>query len=162
MSDAVLSRTDESDGVELEQGFAASDISSGAAVNTSNDNTLDFFVTRDGMTFAGTHLIIDLFEAQSLDDPGRIERVLVDAARRAGATVLSCDFHHFQPNGGVSGVVVLAESHISIHTWPERGYAALDVFMCGECRPIETVAALREAFRPSRVGLSEIRRGVMG
>jgi S-adenosylmethionine decarboxylase len=162
MSDAVLSRADESDGADLEQGFAASDKSSGAAVNTPNSNQLDFFVTRDGMTFAGTHLIIDLYEAEALDDPARIETVLVDAARRAGATVLSCDFHHFQPNGGVSGVVVLAESHISIHTWPERGYAALDVFMCGECRPIETVAAVREAFRPARVGLSEIRRGVMG
>jgi S-adenosylmethionine decarboxylase len=161
MTDAILSRADDDGGADLEQGFAAPDRFSGAAVNPASDPRLDFFVTRDGMTFAGTHLIIDLYDAESLDDPKRIETVLVEAARRAGATVLSSDFHHFQPNGGVSGVVVLAESHISIHTWPERGYAALDVFMCGECRPIETVGAVKEAFRPSRIALNEIRRGVV-
>ena len=160
MSDTLLSRAYDDDGAELEQGFAASETSSGAAVNSTDDRT-DYFVTRDGMTFAGTHLIIDLYEATGLDDPKRIETVLVDAARRAGATVLSSDFHHFQPNGGVSGVVVLAESHISIHTWPERGYAALDVFMCGACRPIETVGAVKAAFKPSRIQLNEIRRGVV-
>lgn len=161
MSDAVLSRAEEDDGVELEQGFAASDTSSGAAVNSTQDPRLDFFVTRDGMTFAGTHLIVDLYEAEALDDPARIEAALLDAARCAGATVLSSDFHHFQPNGGVSGVVVLAESHISIHTWPERGYAALDVFMCGQCRPIETIGALKNAFKPARIQMNEIRRGVV-
>ena len=161
MTDALLSRADEGDGTDLEQGFAASDQPSGAAVNPTQDDRLDFFVTRDGMTFAGTHLILDLFGAEGLDDPEHIETVLVAAARKAGATVLSADFHHFQPNGGVSGVLVLAESHISIHTWPERRFAALDVFMCGDCKPIDTVGALKEAFRPERVGLSEIRRGVV-
>ena len=137
------------------------DTSSGAAVNPSEDSRLDFFVTRDGLTFAGTHLIVDLYGARNLDDPAHIEKVLVDAARKAGATVLSADFHHFQPNGGVSGVVVLSESHISIHTWPERDFAALDVFMCGDCRPLDTVAAFKEAFRPERIGLNELRRGVV-
>jgi len=162
MTDAVLSRLDEEDEADLEQGCAALDTSSGVAQNQSANDQLDFFVTRDGLTFAGTHLIIDLYDAHGLDDPVRIEQVLVDVARGAGATVLSASFHHFQPNGGVSGVVVLAESHISIHTWPERNFAALDVFMCGDCQPIDTVAALKAAFRPSRVGLNEIRRGVIG
>lgn len=157
----VLSRLDESDETDLEQGSAASDFSSGAAATTSQSERLDFFVRRDGLTFAGTHLIIDLYDAKNLDDPDRIEAVLVDAARRAGATVLSADFHHFQPNGGVSGVVVLAESHMSIHTWPERDFAALDVFMCGDCKPIDTLPALKDAFKPARVGLNEVRRGVM-
>jgi S-adenosylmethionine decarboxylase len=161
MSDTLLSRTDD-DGTDLEQGFAALDQSSGAAVSNPREERTDFFVRRDGMTFAGTHLIIDLYDAeQGLDDPKTIEAVLVDAARKAGATVLSTDFHHFQPNGGVSGVVVLAESHISIHTWPERGFAALDVFMCGECQPIKTVGAIKAAFKPGRIALNEIRRGVV-
>ena len=60
----------------------------------------------------------------------------------------------------MSGVAVLAESHISIHTWPERGYAALDVFMCGDARPHETLAVLRRAFEPGQVGLGEHRRGL--
>ena len=161
MTDAFLGRADDGDEAELEQGFAASESASGAAVNPPQDERLDFFVTRDGMTYAGEHLILDLYGAERLDDPQLIETVLVDAARKAGATVLSCDFHHFQPNGGVSGVIVLAESHISIHTWPERNFAALDVFMCGDCRPINTVEVIREAFSPERIGLSEIRRGVV-
>ncbi len=161
MTDALLRCVPEDGEAELEQGFAASDHLSGAAVNSNEDNRTDYFVTRDGLTFAGTHLIVDLWDARRLDDPDHIEAELVRAARKAGATVLSTDFHHFQPNGGVSGVVVLAESHISIHTWPERSFAAVDVFMCGECRPIDTVEVLREAFRPGRVGLHEIRRGVV-
>ena len=163
MSDAFLSRADDDDGTVLEQDFAASDRSSGAAVNPTHttDERLDFFVTRDGLTFAGTHLIIDLYGAKRLDDPAHIEEVLVRAAREAGATVLSADFHHFTPNGGVSGVVVLSESHISIHTWPERDFAALDVFMCGDCRPIDTLATFKEAFEPERIGVNELRRGVV-
>lgn len=158
MADASMARLEE-DEVELEQSFAAPDTSSDAAVN-ENDQ-LDFFITRDGVTYAGSHVIIDLWGADRLDDLAHIERQLRAAAVTAGATVLGSDFHHFQPNGGVSGVVVLAESHISIHTWPERGFAAVDVFMCGDCDPMATVPVLRRAFAPDKVGVNELRRGVM-
>ncbi len=84
---------------------------------------------------------------------------LRQAATRAGATILHSHFHHFTPNGGVSGVVVLAESHISIHTWPERRFAAIDIFMCGACNPYDAVPVLRQTFHPDRVDLSEERRG---
>lgn len=161
MADAALSRTDIDDEAELEQEFAASDTVSGAALISQDNDRLDFFVTREGVTFAGHHLIVDLWDAEGLDDPRAIENALVKAARRAGATVLSADFHHFQPNGGVSGVVVLAESHISIHTWPERNFAAVDVFMCGDCVPEETIPVLQEAFNPSRIGAHNIRRGIV-
>ncbi len=77
--------------------------------------------------------------AKNLDDPELIEKSLRDAAEAAGATILHGHFHHFTPNGGVSGVLVLAESHISIHTWPERSFAAVDVFMCGACDPLKTL-----------------------
>ena len=65
----------------------------------------------------------------------------------------------FEPNGGVSGVAVLAESHISTHTWPERDYAAFDVFMCGDAQPIKAVAILKEAFEAAEVRVTEILRG---
>ena len=78
----------------------------------------------------------------------------------SGATILNVDLHHFQPNGGISGVVVLSESHISIHTWPERDFAALDIFMCGDYNPYNAIAVLREAFSPSSVNLTEHRRGL--
>lgn len=141
-----------------EQGKAASDDRSGAAVN--NEDRLDFFIKRDGVEFAGTHLIIDLWDVSRIDDPEHIERSLCDAAVRAGATILSSDFHVFTPNNGVSGVIVLSESHISIHTWPERNFAAVDVFMCGDAQPHRTIEAMREAFSPSRIGLTEHRRGL--
>ena len=162
MTDATLARLEE-DEADLEQVQAASDQASGAAVSTSPEERLDFFVTKDGLTYAGTHLLVDLFGADIavLCDPEAIETALVEAATSAGATVLNTDFHHFQPNGGVSGVVVLAESHISIHTWPERSFAAVDVFMCGDCRPISTLPILRAAFKPAHVGLQENRRGVV-
>ena len=119
----------------------------------------DYFIERDGVRFAGTHLLIDLWGADHLDDPALIDRVLCEAAIRAGATILHSHFHHFTPNGGVSGVVVLAESHISIHTWPERRFAAIDIFMCGACNPHDALPVLREAFHPERVDLDEERRG---
>ena len=95
----------------------------------------DYFVEKDGVKFAGMHLLVDLWGASNLCDPDHIDRALRDAAEAAGATILHGHFHHFSPNGGVSGVLVLAESHISIHTWPERDFAAIDIFMCGACNP---------------------------
>ena len=121
----------------------------------------DYFVERDGVKFAGTHLLIDLWDASRLDDPALIDATLRDAALAAGATILHSHFHHFTPNGGVSGVVVLAESHISIHTWPERSYAALDIFMCGDCNPYKAIPLLKSAFGPGSVQVGEQRRGLI-
>jgi S-adenosylmethionine decarboxylase len=127
----------------------------------ANDSRLDHFVERDGMRFAGTHLIVDLWQATNLDDLPRVEQALRDATERAGATLLNIDLHHFTPNGGISGVAVLAESHISIHTWPELSYAAVDVFMCGAAQPHKAIEVLRGAFMPGLVTLAEHKRGVI-
>jgi S-adenosylmethionine decarboxylase len=119
----------------------------------------DHFVVRNGVRCAGVHLIIDLYDAHRLDDLDFIEATLRRCVDAANATLLHIHLHHFEPNGGVSGVAVLAESHISIHTWPEASYAALDVFMCGNASPDACVPVLREAFRPKRVAVSELLRG---
>jgi S-adenosylmethionine decarboxylase len=119
----------------------------------------DYFVERDGMRFAGMHLLVDLWGASNLCDPAHIDASLREAATLAGATILHSHFHHFTPNGGVSGVLVLAESHISIHTWPERDFAAVDIFMCGACDPYLSVPVLQQAFAPSRMDVDEQRRG---
>jgi S-adenosylmethionine decarboxylase len=121
----------------------------------------DYFVERDGVKFAGMHLLIDMWGAKNLDDPGLIDRTLCAGAIASGATILHSHFHHFTPNGGVSGVVVLAESHISIHTWPERDFAALDVFMCGCCDPYKVIPYLREAFGATGLQVSEQKRGLI-
>ena len=121
----------------------------------------DYFVEKDGVKFAGTHLLLDFWGASNLADPDHIDRALRDAAEAAGATILHGHFHHFSPNGGVSGVLVLAESPISIHTWPERDFASIDVFMCGACNPYEGIPALKAAFAPASINLSENRRGLI-
>ena len=119
----------------------------------------DYFIERDGVRYAGTHLIVDLWGAERLDDLAHVEAALRDAVTAARATLLHIHLHHFTPNQGISGVAVLAESHISIHTWPENGYAALDVFMCGSAEPQATIEVLREAFKPERLAVEEILRG---
>ncbi|HEY7244760.1 MAG TPA: adenosylmethionine decarboxylase [Xanthobacteraceae bacterium] len=121
----------------------------------------DHFALRRGVRCAGVHLIVDLHGAKGLNDIDLVERTLrrcVDAAR---ATLLHIHVHHFQPNG-VSGVAVLAESHISIHTWPEVGYAAMDLFMCGTADPDACIPVLREAFAAARIEVNEILRGQDG
>ncbi len=119
----------------------------------------DYFIERGGVRYAGTHLIVDLWGAERLDDLAHVEAALRDAVTAAKATLLHIHLHHFTPNQGISGVAVLAESHISIHTWPENGYAALDVFMCGGTEPQATIEVLRDAFKPDRLAVEEILRG---
>lgn len=130
-------------------------------IQSSDEDRKDYFIEKDGERYAGMHLLVDLWGARNLDDPELIDRTLRNAALAAGATILHSHFHHFTPNGGVSGVVVLAESHISIHTWPERDFAAVDVFMCGACNPRDAIPVLEAAFQPSRVDVDAQRRGVV-
>jgi len=119
----------------------------------------DFFIERDGVRYAGNHLIIDLFGAKRLDDIDHVEEALKQCVETAGASLLHIHLHHFTPNGGVSCVAVLSESHISIHSWPEADYAALDVFMCGDARPDLCVDVLREAFEAREVVVKTHQRG---
>ncbi|MEN8723092.1 MAG: adenosylmethionine decarboxylase [Alphaproteobacteria bacterium] len=126
------------------------------------DLEADHFITVDGVQYAGHHLIIDLWQSSRLDDLDHVEAALIEAVEEAGATLLHIHLHHFTPNGGISGVAVLAESHISIHTWPEKGYAALDVFMCGDAKPMKTLPVLKRAFTPGSVQVSEMKRGMVG
>jgi S-adenosylmethionine decarboxylase len=121
----------------------------------------DHFAVRNGVRCAGVHLIVDLHGAKRLDDIEHIETTLRRCVEAARATLLHIHLHHFQPSG-VSGVAVLAESHISIHTWPEAGYAALDVFMCGSAEPDRCIPVLREAFAAKHVGVNELLRGQNG
>lgn len=125
------------------------------------DRQPDYFVQRDGQVFAGSHVLLDLWGAAHLDDLGRVEQAMRDAVAASGATLLHLHLHHFTPEGGISGVAVLAESHISIHTWPERGFAALDIFMCGACDPMHAVPVFEAAFAPGRAIVKQERRGLI-
>lgn len=121
----------------------------------------DHFITRGGKTFAGTHLIIDLYGAKHLNNRRALHQVMLKAVSAARATLLHIHLHRFGGGGGVSGVAVLSESHISVHTWPERGYAAFDIFMCGEADPYAAADVLKESLTPDSFILTEHKRGVI-
>ncbi len=108
----------------------------------------------------GTHLLVDFYGVSTgkLTDAGALETVLVKAARAAGAVPLEARFHTFG-GGGVTGVVLLQESHISVHTWPEHDFAAIDVFMCGNAQPMAAVTVLEREWQPQRVVLRKSARG---
>ena len=109
----------------------------------------------------GTQVVLDLYECETghLDDIAWVKKTLVEAARAAGATVVETVFHKFAPCG-ISGVVVIAESHLAIHIWPEHRYAAVDVFTCGESVQINVATALlAREFRSRRPVQRRFTRG---
>lgn len=114
------------------------------------------------MNALGRHLLLELFDCD-LDAINNVETVkgaLIEAAKRAQATIVDVVFHEFNPFG-VSGVVVIAESHLSIHTWPEYRYAAVDIFSCGDILQPETAANyLVEQFGAERTSVIEMQRGL--
>ena len=110
----------------------------------------------------GWHLIADLIDGARLDDADRIERILADAAAAAGATLLEVRLHKFGPGFGVTGVALLAESHISIHTWPEYGTACVDIFMCGKTNDLDAALAVIVAGLEAMVGQQAIHRRAFG
>ncbi len=114
------------------------------------------------MDALGRHLLLELRECNKavLDDLKYLENALVSAAREAGATVIDKSFHQFAPQG-VSGVVLIAESHLSLHTWPEHAYAAVDIFTCGTTVKIEVAAdALIKSLGSRDPSLLEVKRGM--
>ena len=122
---------------------------------TSSTRSAEGLFRREGRREVRRHSSAGGFVGcQQPHDPELIDRALRDAAEAAGATILHSHFHHFSPDGGVSGVLVLAESHISIHTWPERDFAAIDIFMCGACDPYHSLPALKDVFAPRSILLS--------
>lgn len=110
----------------------------------------------------GKHLIVELWTAKThlFNSPDLIRESLLAAARRGRFTVINLDVHAFSPHG-VTGMLLLAESHISIHTWPEYGYAALDVFTCGG-DPWSALDELKARLHIERMDVQELDRGILG
>lgn len=115
------------------------------------------------MRALGRHLLVELYgcDPEVLNDKGRVEKIMTEAARRCGATIVQIVFHLFNPHG-VSGVVVIAESHLAIHTWPEYRYAAVDIFTCGtKVDPWKAHEHIKEQLRAERYSTLEMTRGEM-
>ena len=114
------------------------------------------------MKALGIHLLIELTSCnrQKIDNLAFLERTMSDAAEAAGATVLKTAFQDFNPQG-VSGVVVIAESHLTIHTWPEHGYAAVDIFTCGtRVNPWKAAQLIKEHLEAGEMQVRDFRRGL--
>ena len=107
----------------------------------------------------GLHLLIDCWGANHLTDIDAIEQALRCAVKDSGATLLHLQLHSFGESCGVTGVALLAESHISIHTWPERNFMALDVFLCGSRNAYAVVESIKKSFQPNEVKVTEVKRG---
>jgi len=110
----------------------------------------------------GRHLLLELFDCDTdaINNLEAVKGALVEAAKRAQATIVDVVFHEFNPFG-ISGVVVIAESHLSIHTWPEYRYAAVDIFSCGDVLQPEVAANyLVEQFGSERTSVVEMQRGM--
>lgn len=114
------------------------------------------------MQALGRHVLAEIYgcEFNILNDVKKVEEIMVNAALSAGAEIREVVFHRFSPQG-VSGVVVISESHLAIHTWPELGYAAVDVFTCGQTvNPWDACTYLTKMFGAGQVNATEIQRGI--
>ena len=113
------------------------------------------------MNALGRHFLIELWEADNLDKPDIGEEALVETVRATGGTLLDTRFVPF-PNGGYSGVCIIAESHVTIHTWPEHNYAAVDMFTCGPNMDFDAgIDMLKKYFAPKSIQVAEVRRGMI-
>lgn len=112
------------------------------------------------MDTRGTHLLVEIrgVSREALNDAENLERLMVAAAERAGARVLQATFHRFQPEG-VTGFLLLEESHLAIHTWPAHGYAAVDFYTCGEADPKRAMTFLAQGLGAEQVEWLSVRRG---
>jgi S-adenosylmethionine decarboxylase len=110
----------------------------------------------------GTHYLAEFFncDREIIDDIARIERIMIEATERAGAHMIKPFFHQFSPQG-ISGVIVIAESHFAIHTWPEHGYAAVDLFSCADFDYKSALNHIRKNIGAGHYSVELMRRGIL-
>ena len=121
--------------------------------------TADHFVVENDKLYAGKHIILDLWGVNFDNNIKTMKNIFREAVKKSGATLLHLHVHEFGKDEGLSGIAVLAESHISVHTWPDKGYIALDIFMCGASFPEIAADALIKRFSPKKTKLRTIYRG---
>ena len=121
------------------------------------DNKI-FFLPRK-KKWAGIHLIVEFWGGRIIESEKELQFLLDNAVKAAETTPLNTSIHKFEPQG-ITGLVLLAESHISIHTWPELNYMAIDLFTCGDkSRPMKALEFLKQELKPERVEIKKIKRG---
>jgi S-adenosylmethionine decarboxylase len=116
----------------------------------------DHFIEEENYVYAGKHLIVDIYGFDK--EYKKFKMLLAQASQLAGAKLLYAYTHEFD-GGGITGVAVLAESHISFHTWPERDYVAFDIFMCGDTQPFKAINYIKKELKADDVKIKTIKRG---
>ena len=123
--------------------------------------SVDHFIVEKKQIYAGKHLLLDLWGVKFDNSITTLKKIIKNAIKVSKATLLHIHLHRFGKEQGISGVAVLAESHISVHTWPERDYVAFDIFMCGDTSPEASVEYLIKTLKPKKKILKKIKRGVI-
>ena len=120
----------------------------------------DHFILENNLVFAGKHIILDLWDCNFVNKIVPLKKIIIEAVKLSKASILHLHMHRFGKEQGISGVAVLAESHISVHTWPERKYIAFDIFMCGDTYPELASEYLIKTLKPKRKKIEIIKRGI--
>ena len=119
------------------------------------------WVKEKNQKYAGIHLVAEFWGGKIIEDSKKIERILILAAKKANNTPLEVTIHKFSPQG-ITGVVLLAESHIALHLWSEFNYLAIDIFTCGDkAIPEKALEYFKKVFKPKKVVIQKIKRGVI-
>ncbi len=122
-------------------------------------NSLNGKKNKQNKKYLGNHLIADFWYGKIIEDEKKLKKLLLEAVKESNNTALKIILHKFNPHG-ITGVVLLAESHIAFHAWPEFNYLAIDVFTCGnKAKPEESLKYLRDKFKPKIVEIKRIKRG---
>ena len=109
--------------------------------------------------YSGVHLIVDFWYGKKIEDANELERILTGAAKAANNTVLDVAIHKFEPQG-ITGILLLSESHIAFHAWPEFDYVAIDIYTCGEAAsPEKALSFLKKELRPQKIKIKKLKRG---
>ena len=127
----------------------------------SKNISKDHFIIENKQEYAGHHILLDLWHIEFNNSIKTLKKIILESIKISGATLLHLHLHRFGKEQGISGVAVLAESHLSVHTWPERGYIAFDIFMCGDTNPQLAAEYLIKTFKPKKEILKKIKRGVI-
>ena len=141
--------------------FEKESITSQKKLISRKNISTDHFIVEKKQLYAGNHLLLDLWGVGFDNSVRTLKKTLKNAINLAGATLLHIHLHRFGKEQGISGVAVLAESHISVHTWPERDYIAFDIFMCGDTNPEAAAAYLIKNLKPKKKILKKIKRGII-
>lgn len=114
---------------------------------------------KNEIQYAGRHLIAEFWGGKEISSTKEIRKILMAATKKSGATLLSLQVHKFAPHG-ISGVAMLSESHISLHSWPELNYVAIDIFTCGtKVKPEKAISVLKKYYKPKKFVIKELKRG---